>query len=91
MNGNQQQDEAGLQQMEQQKRTLLARLLSKDAYERLARVRLANPQLAAQLEMYLLQLAQSGKLREQVTDRKLKEVLQILTAESGRKSSIRRR
>ena len=79
------------EQAEQQKRIVLMRLLTKEAFERLSRVRIANPSLAMQLEMYLLQLAQGGKLREQVTDQKLKEVLQILTADSGRKSTIRRR
>ena len=72
-------DFAKLQQLEQMKKHLLKRILSKEAYERLARVRIANSQMANQLELYLMQMFQEGKLRDEVSDHKLKEILMILT------------
>ncbi len=66
-------------QIEQMKKTLLRQVLSKDALERLGRVRIANPNLAAQLELYLIQLYQAGQLKGTVTDEKLKQILDVLT------------
>ena len=67
-----------MEQMEEAKKKLLGRILSKDAYERLGRVRFANPDLAAQAELYLLQVYQAGKLSI-VTDAQMKEVLRMLS------------
>ncbi|MBI4173225.1 MAG: hypothetical protein HY519_00730, partial [Candidatus Aenigmarchaeota archaeon] len=66
-------------QAEELKKRLIASMLTREAAERLARVRLANQQLAAQAELYLIQVYQSGKLRELVTDDKLKQVLKALS------------
>ena len=71
-----------LEKMEALKKQLLGKILSKDAYERLGRVRFANPELASQAELYLLQIYQSGKLNDVVTDEQMKEILRIL---SGRR------
>ncbi|MCX6818091.1 MAG: hypothetical protein NTU57_04505 [Candidatus Aenigmarchaeota archaeon] len=77
-----------MQQMEAMKKQLLGKMLSKEAYERLGRVRFANPELAAQAEMYLLQVYQTGRLG-MVSDAQMKEILQLLT--SGRRDfSIKR-
>jgi programmed cell death protein 5 len=61
------------------KRKILNTILTKDAFERLARVRSVNPQLAAQVDMYLLQIYQTGKIREKITDDRMKEVLNALS------------
>lgn len=66
-------------QIEQMKKTLLRQVLSKEALERLGRVRMANPNLAAQLELYLIQLYQAGQLKGVVDDAKLKQILDLLT------------
>lgn len=66
-------------QVEQMKKTLLRQILSKEALERLGRVRMANPNLAAQLELYLIQLYQAGQLKGVVDDNKLKQILDLLT------------
>ena len=66
------------QRAEQMKNELLAKILEKDALERLGRVRLANPQIAAQVEMYLLQVYQTGKINEKISDAKLRDVLKTL-------------
>ncbi len=66
-------------QIEQMKKTFLRQILSKEALERLGRVRIANPNLAAQLELYLIQLYQAGQLKGTVDDGKLKQILDVLT------------
>ena len=78
MNGLNPQDLNQLKQIEEMKKEILTKILTKEAFERLARVRTVNPQLAAQVDMYLLQIYQSGKVQEQITDDKLKDVLKIL-------------
>ena len=79
MNGLNPQDLNQLKQIEEMKKEILTKILTKEAFERLARVRTVNPQLAAQVDMYLLQIYQSGKIQEQITDDKLKEVLGALS------------
>lgn len=66
-------------QVEQMKKTLLRQILSKEALERLGRVRMANPNLASQIELYLIQLYQAGQLKGTVDDAKLKQILDLLT------------
>jgi len=75
-------DYSQMQQMEQietMKKKLLGQMLTKEAYERLGRVRFANPDLAAQAELYLLQVFQAGKLRGSVNDAQMTEVLKLLS------------
>lgn len=71
------------------KKEIIRKILTKEALERLGRVRVANPLVATQLEIYLFQLYQSGKLQETIDDKKLKEILNVLTPE--RKMKIKRR
>ena len=66
-------------QFEQMKKSLMGKILDKAAAERLGRVRVANPTLAMQLELYLMQLYQAGQLKETITDEKLKQILNALT------------
>ena len=68
-----------LKQAEEMKRKLLAQVLTKEAWERLARVRAVNPNLAGQVELYLIQALQSGGIKEKLTDGKMKEVLKALS------------
>jgi len=79
MDYNQNMDPQQMAQIEQMKKTLLRQVLSKEALERLGRVRIANPNLAAQLELYLIQLYQAGQLKGAVDDAKLKQILDLLT------------
>jgi programmed cell death protein 5 len=71
------------QQLELMKRQLLGNILTKDAFERLGRVRTVNPGLAAQAELYMLQLYQAGKLKQKITDGKMREVLNVLSERKG--------
>ncbi|MBN2042488.1 MAG: hypothetical protein JW754_01655 [Candidatus Aenigmarchaeota archaeon] len=70
---------AQLKQIEEMKKQLLGKILSKEAYERLGRVRLANPELASQAELYILQVYQTGKLEDSITDEQMREVLRALS------------
>lgn len=71
------------------KKETLRKILTKEALERLGRVKLANPIVATQLEMYLFQLSHSGQLNEIIDDAKLKQILNVLSP--SRKTKIRRR
>jgi programmed cell death protein 5 len=69
-----------MQKLEEMKKIVLKKILSKDAIERLGRIRLVKPELASQLELYLVQLYQSGKLKSQVSDDQIKLMLEALTS-----------
>ncbi len=67
------------QKIEEMKRSLMGKVLTGEAMERLGRVRLANPQLAEQVETYLLTIYQQGKLQQRISDEKLREILHVVT------------
>jgi programmed cell death protein 5 len=79
-----------MKQFEALKKEALRNILTKNALERLGRIKLANPVLATQLEMYLFQLYQSGQLKGSIDDRKLKQILSVL-APKKRKTKIKRK
>lgn len=62
------------------KNTILQKILSKKARERLGRIRLVKPELASQLELYLVQLYQAGKIKDEISDEQLKFILETLTS-----------
>jgi len=82
-------DAKEMAELEALKKSVLRKVLTKEALERLGRVRLANPVIAAQLEMYLFQLHQTGQLKETIDDKKLKKILSVLVPK--RKTKIRRK
>ncbi len=57
------------------RKAILSRMLSKGAYERLARVRAVKPEMAAHLELYMVQLFQSGQLKGEISDEQLRQIL----------------
>ena len=67
------------EELENIKKDALRSILTKDAMERLARVRLVNPLLTQQIELYLLQLFQTGQVKERIDDAKLREILTLLS------------
>jgi DNA-binding TFAR19-related protein (PDSD5 family) len=77
------------QELEELKRQIISKALTKDAIERLGRVRTVNPNLAGQAELYILQIYQAGKLKSAVTDAQMKEVLRVLAEK--KEISIRRK
>jgi len=69
-----------LKELEEMKKSVMKKILSKDAIERLGRIRVVKPDLAAQLELYLVQMYQTGKLKTEISDEQLKMILENLTA-----------
>lgn len=77
-------------QFEMQKQSILRQILTPEARDRLANIRLANPEQANSVEMQLIQLAQSGRLKGTITDDMLREILQQI-APRRREIKIERR
>jgi programmed cell death protein 5 len=62
-------------EMEQQIKTVLAQILTPEARSRLTTVKMAKPEYGAQVELLLIQLAQSGQVKSKITDDQLKALL----------------
>jgi programmed cell death protein 5 len=73
-------------QLELQRRALLMEILTPEARQRLANVKLARPEYAIQIENLLIQLAQRGQVKQRITDAQLK---QILSKISGKKKEFK--
>ena len=82
---------AQMKQIEEMKRQLMSRILSKEAFERLGRVRSVNPQLASQAELYLLQAYQTGQLKGAVDEEMMKSILRVLSGTQRREFNIKRK
>ena len=90
-NGQQQAEaQERARQMEIQKQALLRQILTPEARDRLANVRVANPEMANVVEMQLIQLAQSGRLKGMISDAMLREILMKITPQR-REITIERR
>ena len=77
------------QQAELQKQTLLKKILTPEARQRLANLRMVRPEFTDQLELQLIQLAQQGKLPIPLADMQLKQILAQLQTQK-RETKIRR-
>ena len=64
-------------------------ILTPEARQRLANLRLVKPELVAQLEEQLIQLANTGRIKMPITDETLKQIL-IRLSSSRRRIRIRR-
>lgn len=64
-----------LAQAEDQIRAVLTQILTPEARSRLANIKAAKPEYASQIELLLVQLAQSGQLQGKITDVQLKNLL----------------
>jgi programmed cell death protein 5 len=67
---------------------LLRRILTPEARERLANLRLVRPELVKSLEDQLIVLAQSGRIKIPITDEELKTILQNLFERTRREIRI---
>ena len=76
---------------ETQMQALMRKILTPEARQRLQNVKLVRPDFAAQVEIQILQLAQSGRIPLPITDDLLKKLLeQIQRQQSKRDINIRR-
>ena len=77
--------QAEADQLEAQKQALLRQILSPEARQRLTNLKMIKPEITDQLELQLIQLAQTGKLPIPLSDAQLKQILVQL---QGRKREI---
>ena len=78
------------QQMEQQKQAMLRSILTPEARQRLANLKMVKPEFTDQLELQLIQLAQQAKIPVPLADEQLKKILIQLQA-CKRETTITRR
>ncbi len=79
------QKQAEAEQLEAQKQALLRQILSPEARQRLTNLKMIKPEVIGQLELQLIQLAQTGKLPIPLLDAQLKQILVQL---QGRRREI---
>ena len=77
------------QQMEDQKQALMAKILTPEARQRLNNLKMVKPEFAEQIEMQLIEMAQTGKLPIPLSDAQLKQIL-IQLQSRKRETTIRR-
>ena len=77
------------QQMEDQKQALLSKILAPDARQRLNNLKMVRKDFAENIEMQLIEMAQTGKLPIPLSDAQLKQILVQLQSRK-RETQIRR-
>ena len=86
---NDEQRQSQEQQIEAQKNALLAKILAPDARDRLNNLKMVKQEFAEQIEMQLIEIAQTGKLPIPLSDAQLKGIL-IQLQSRKREPTIRR-
>jgi programmed cell death protein 5 len=76
-------------QLEAQKQAILRQILTPESRQRLTNLRMIKPEFTAQIELQLIQLAQTGKLPIPLPDAQLKQIL-IQLQSRKRETKIRR-
>ena len=64
--------------MEMEKQALLRRILTPEARQRLANLKIIKPEFTSQIETWLIQIAQQGRISIPIDDEQLKEILRRL-------------
>ena len=77
------------EKIESQRQGVLRQILTMEARQRLHRIKLVKPEFAAQLELQLIQIAQSGRVKLPVNDEQLRGLLSQLIP-SKREMKFRR-
>ena len=72
---------AEAQRREAERFEVMRRLLTPEARERLARIRLAKPDVAASIEQQIMSLAAAGRLQRQIDDNTLRALLERIMPE----------
>ncbi len=76
-------------QFESQKQAALKQIMTPEARQRLTNIRMVKREFAEQIELQLIQLAQSGRIKVPISDDQLKEALTRLQS-SRKEIRIRR-
>jgi programmed cell death protein 5 len=76
--------------VEAQRQNMLRGIMTSEARERLGRLKIAYPDVAAQVEDRIIMLAQSGRLNTMIDDPTLKEILARIVP-SKREITIKRK
>ncbi len=76
-------------QLEAQKQALLSKILTPEARQRLNNLKMVKAEFAEQMELQLIEMAQTGKLPIPLTDAQLKSIL-IQLQSRKREITIRR-
>ena len=87
--GDEQKQAQVQQQIEQQKQALLAKILTPEARQRLNNLKMVKAEFAEQIELQLIEMAQSGRLPIPLSDAQLKSILLQLQSRK-RETKIRR-
>jgi programmed cell death protein 5 len=82
--GNDKEADAKRAQEEQMRRDLLATVLDTAARERLSRIALVSPDRSKQIQTILLRMAQSGQLKNRVTEEQLIDLLNQMEQAEGK-------
>ncbi|KAF5000858.1 programmed cell death 5 [Fusarium heterosporum] len=77
--GQQEQQQRQQQQQDDARQHVLQQILHPEAADRLGRIRLVKEERAADIENRLITLAQTGQLRQKVTEAQLKELLNAMS------------
>ena len=78
-----------MQEAERQIKLIINKIRTPKARQRLTNIRLARPDYARQVELLLIQMAQSGRMPNKLDDEAFKTVLARLS-QSKKKTTIRR-
>jgi programmed cell death protein 5 len=88
--GNAEQQRAAAE-AEAQKQSLMRRLLTPEARQRLANIKMVRPEFGQQLEVELIQIAQGGRVPLPISDDQLKRLLAGIEGQQKKRDiSIRR-
>jgi programmed cell death protein 5 len=68
-------EEEERRRLEAERVAVLRAIMTPEARQRLANLKIARPEVAESVENYLYQLAKAGRIRSQITDEALKEIL----------------
>ena len=74
-NSNNERPTADAQKEDAMREQMLKVLLTTEARERLANIRMVKPDIARSIENQIIQLASSGKIQKTITDDQIKEFL----------------
>eukprot|EP00270_Netrium_digitus_P021058 TRINITY_DN886_c0_g1_i1.p1 TRINITY_DN886_c0_g1~~TRINITY_DN886_c0_g1_i1.p1 ORF type:complete len:146 (-),score=46.56 TRINITY_DN886_c0_g1_i1:425-829(-) len=86
--GRKQEDEEQRREAEERRQMMLARALSPEARERLARIALVKPEKARGVEDMILRSVQVGQIQEQVSEERLIALLEQINEQTQKSTRV---